>query len=87
MIVFLAEVAFFARNIYVKSAGTEDASTEVAGIRAACIKDAYIEDTSNCTGGIFIEPWGAAIRDNFIGNICVKYADSISVVKRLKIYL
>lgn len=56
VIVFLAEVAFFARNIYVKGAGTEDASIEVTGIRAACIKDIYIEDTSNCTGGIFIEP-------------------------------
>ena len=85
--VSLAEVTCFAGSTCVKGAGIEGASIEGAGIGAACTNGACIGDASTCTGGAYIGAWDADIRDEFIGDIYVRYAGGVGTVKRLGIHL
>ncbi len=87
VIVSLAEVACSAGSTCVKSTGTRGASTEGAGIGAAYTKGACIGDVSTCAGGAYIGAWGADIRDDFIRDTRVGYADGVDAVTRLGIHL
>lgn len=87
MIVSLAKVAYFARNIYVKGNSTEDANIEGTGIGAACTKGAYIGDALTCISSAYIRAWDADIGDDFIRDACVGYTGGNSTIKRFGIHL
>ena len=77
VIVFLAEIAYSARNSYVKGVNIKTASIEGACIKTACNESVCIRDASTCAGSTCIRVWNANIRDDFIGDICVRYTNSI----------